>query len=106
MSTLFRNIHPTIRIAILQNPMASSRSFEVRDQAIEPVPTRYVLSGGRGGGRHIWSRKDMNEGFLIVCAIWSWQEGGRGKQYYEPENDVSYRICSITIARALSAVSS
>ena len=49
----------------------------------------------------------MNEGFLIVLVGGGLRymklTGGGGEQYFEPENDVPYRICSVSIARSLNA---
>ena len=48
----------------------------------------------------------MNEGFLIVLVGGGLRymklTGGGGEQYFEPENDVPYRICSVSIARSLT----
>ena len=50
----------------------------------------------------------MNEGFLIVLVggglLYMKLTGGGGEQYFEPENDVPYRIRSVSIARSLSGI--
>ena len=84
-----------------------------RDKAIEPVPTRYECAGGRGrdiyqagwGGKAYMKLKRYERGVFDSfsrrgSALYEADRRG-GEQYFEPKNDVPYRICSVSIARSL-----
>ena len=91
----------------------SSFPSSLRDQAIETVPTRYILAGGKtymklggGGGKAYMKLKRYERGVFDSFSkrgstLYEAVTRG-GERYPEPENEVPYHICSLSIARSLS----
>ena len=86
----------------------------IRDQAIEPEPTRYVCAGGGktymklgGGGGKAYMKLKSNERveFDTFCKgglCYIKLSGGVGEHYLKSENDVPYHVCSVSIAWSLN----